>query len=137
MYLCHSEILMPKDTKSLGNNKAPACESRGFVLKKKKVRILTHLLFHFSETAGINHNRTLFLRETVPVIGHIPRFQEFIFTQVQRGQPVIATIQLSRNRISRKIQRSQLVVITPQRFQHRIMRHIQRSKQIFTTRQPI
>ncbi|MDU3578005.1 MAG: hypothetical protein E7G03_08665, partial [Bacteroides caccae] len=33
-----------KDTKSLGNNKAPACESRGFVLKKKKVRILTHLL---------------------------------------------------------------------------------------------
>ena len=30
---------MPKDTKSLGNNKAPACESRGFVLKKKKVRI--------------------------------------------------------------------------------------------------
>ena len=34
---------MPKDTKSLGNNKAPACESRGFVLKKKKVRILTHL----------------------------------------------------------------------------------------------
>ena len=36
---------MPKDTKSLGNNKAPACESRGFVLKKKKVRILTHLLY--------------------------------------------------------------------------------------------
>ncbi|WP_157226771.1 hypothetical protein [Phocaeicola vulgatus] len=25
---------MPKDTKSLGNNKAPACESRGFVRKK-------------------------------------------------------------------------------------------------------
>ena len=45
MYLCHSENLMPKDTKSLGNNKAPACESRGFVLKKKKVRILTHLLY--------------------------------------------------------------------------------------------
>ncbi|KAA5477478.1 hypothetical protein F2Y25_16085, partial [Bacteroides caccae] len=41
--LCHSENLMPKDTKSLGNNKAPACESWGFVLKKKKVRILTHL----------------------------------------------------------------------------------------------
>ncbi|MDC2657818.1 hypothetical protein PO257_20440, partial [Bacteroides ovatus] len=44
MYLCHSEILMPKDTKSLGNNKAPACESRGFVRKKQKVCILTHLL---------------------------------------------------------------------------------------------
>lgn len=26
---------MLKDTKSLGNNKAPACESRGFVLKKE------------------------------------------------------------------------------------------------------
>lgn len=46
MYLCHSEILMPKDTKSLGNNKAPACESRGFVRKKQKVCILTHLLFN-------------------------------------------------------------------------------------------
>ena len=41
---------MLKDTKSLGNNKAPACESRGFVLKKKKVRILTHLPFsHYYE----------------------------------------------------------------------------------------
>lgn len=49
MYLCHSENLMPKDTKSLGNNKAPACESRGFVLKKKKVRILTHLHFRREE----------------------------------------------------------------------------------------
>ncbi|EJW97568.1 hypothetical protein EVA_14325 [gut metagenome] len=38
---------MLKDTKSLGNNKAPACESRGFVRKKKEVRILTHLLILF------------------------------------------------------------------------------------------
>ena len=52
MYLCHSEILMPKDTKSLGNNKAPACESRGFVRKKQKVCILTHL--------PINPNALLF-----------------------------------------------------------------------------
>ena len=37
---------MLKDTKSLGNNKAPACESRGFVRKKKEVRILTHLLLY-------------------------------------------------------------------------------------------
>ena len=44
MYLCHSEILMSKDTESLGNNKAPACESRGFVRKIMKVCILTHLL---------------------------------------------------------------------------------------------
>ncbi|MBV1679892.1 hypothetical protein KQ909_07725, partial [Bacteroides stercoris] len=38
---------MLKDTKSLGNNKAPACESRGFVRKKQKVCILTHLLSCF------------------------------------------------------------------------------------------
>ena len=35
---------MPKDTESLGNNKAPACESRGFVREIMKVCILTHLL---------------------------------------------------------------------------------------------
>ena len=40
---------MLKDTKSLGNNKAPACESRGFVRKKKEVRILTHLHFTFAQ----------------------------------------------------------------------------------------
>ena len=49
MYLCHSEILMSKDTESLGNNKAPACESRGFVRKIMKVCILTHLHFAMSE----------------------------------------------------------------------------------------
>ena len=32
---------MPKDTKSLGNNKAPACESRGFVYKKEGVHFDT------------------------------------------------------------------------------------------------
>ena len=35
---------MLKDTKSLGNNKAPACESRGFVHKKRGVHFVTHLL---------------------------------------------------------------------------------------------
>ncbi|MBS6658735.1 MAG: hypothetical protein KH289_13265, partial [Bacteroides stercoris] len=35
------------DTESLGNNKAPACESRGFVRKIMKVCILTHLLSCF------------------------------------------------------------------------------------------
>ena len=39
------KFLLPKDTKSLGNKKAPACESRGFVRKRKKGCILTHLLF--------------------------------------------------------------------------------------------
>jgi hypothetical protein len=35
MYLCHITLLMFKDTKSLGNNKASAWESRGFVIKKE------------------------------------------------------------------------------------------------------
>ena len=47
---------MPKDTKSLGNNKAPACESRGFVLKKKKVRILTHLQWRYHRLAKLPPN---------------------------------------------------------------------------------
>ncbi|VYT50809.1 Uncharacterised protein [Bacteroides vulgatus] len=37
MYLCHSEILIPKDTKSLGNNKAPA---EGGNLAASKIRNL-------------------------------------------------------------------------------------------------
>ncbi len=36
---------MPKDTKTLGNNKARACESLGFVHKKGCVRVLTQPLF--------------------------------------------------------------------------------------------
>ena len=35
---------MPKDTKTLGNNKARACESLGFVHKKGCVRVLTQPL---------------------------------------------------------------------------------------------
>ena len=46
---------MLKDTKSLGNNKAPACESRGFVRKKKEVRILTHLLFYIYTEDSIQY----------------------------------------------------------------------------------
>jgi len=44
------KFLLPKDTKSLGNNKAPACESRGFVRKKQKVCILTHLQWNIKQT---------------------------------------------------------------------------------------
>ena len=36
---------MPKDTKSLDNNKAPACESRGFVHKKEGVHFDTPSFF--------------------------------------------------------------------------------------------
>ena len=38
---------MPKDTKTLGNSKARACESLGFVHKKDCARVLTHLLLAF------------------------------------------------------------------------------------------
>ena len=37
---------MLKDTKSLGNNKAPACESRGFVHKKRGVHFDTPPCFN-------------------------------------------------------------------------------------------
>ena len=51
---------MPKDTKSLGNNKAPACESRGFVHKKRGGH-LTHLPF-FPTYKNLFHHQLL-LRE--------------------------------------------------------------------------
>ena len=35
---------MPKDTKTLGNNKARACESLGFVHKKGCAKVLTQPL---------------------------------------------------------------------------------------------
>ena len=38
---------MLKDTKSLGNNKAPACESRGFVRKKRRC-VKKHTFFFLS-----------------------------------------------------------------------------------------
>ena len=49
---------MPKDTKTLGNSKARACESLGFVHKKGCARVLTQpLLFNpldtwYSRTSG-------------------------------------------------------------------------------------
>ena len=49
---------MLKDTKSLGNNKAPACESRGFVLKNEGVLFDTpsysSMLRLFFHEAGSN-----------------------------------------------------------------------------------
>ena len=38
---------MPKDTKTLGNSKARACESLGFVHKKGCARVLTQPLVFF------------------------------------------------------------------------------------------
>ena len=39
---------MPKDTKTLGNSKARACESLGFVHKKGCARVLTQPLLFIS-----------------------------------------------------------------------------------------
>ena len=49
---------MLKDTKSLGNNKAPACESRGFVRKRKKGCILTHLHATIEDKLGTKIRKT-------------------------------------------------------------------------------
>ena len=46
---------MLKDTKSLGNNKAPACESRGFVHKKRGVHFDTPPLL---STGGMQNRST-------------------------------------------------------------------------------
>ena len=55
---------MPKDTKTLGNSKARACESLGFVHKKGCARVLTQpllfLLFQY-----FNLPLLLFLTRTV------------------------------------------------------------------------
>ena len=45
---------MPKDTKTLGNNKARACESLGFAHKKGCANILTQPLFLFYALTGSN-----------------------------------------------------------------------------------
>ena len=50
---------MPKDTKTLGNNKARACESLGFVHKKR-------LCQRFDTTScPLRKNRTFFFETTV------------------------------------------------------------------------
>lgn len=49
---------MPKDTKSLGYIKAPACESRGFVIKKEDVSFLTHPPFLLNNYLSKNNNVT-------------------------------------------------------------------------------
>ena len=48
---------MPKDTKSLDNNKAPACESRGFVHKKEGVHFDTPSLIKISQWGRIAMRR--------------------------------------------------------------------------------
>ena len=47
---------MPKDTKTLGNSKARACESLGFVHKKGCARVLTQPLFIYINKRKNNEN---------------------------------------------------------------------------------
>ena len=61
---------MPKDTKSLGNNKAPACESRGFVRKKKEGVPFDTPSFYKSQTYRLYIPNTQNLKT-----GFIPRTQ--------------------------------------------------------------
>jgi len=49
---------MPKDTKTLGNSKARACESLGFVHKKGCARVLTQPLFIENKYLCSNFNLT-------------------------------------------------------------------------------
>ena len=52
---------MPKDTKTLGNSKARACESLGFVHKKGCARVLTQPHFHLLPLSS--YNTTRFINE--------------------------------------------------------------------------
>ena len=63
---------MLKDTKSLGNNKAPACESRGFVLKKEGVLFDTPS-YHSCQTINLLRDFRINMpcsRNKFSVLGH-------------------------------------------------------------------
>ena len=53
---------MPKDTKTLGNSKARACESLGFVHKKGCARVLTQPLLFAKKKEGNQKNLFILLR---------------------------------------------------------------------------
>ena len=54
---------MPKDTKTLGNSKARACESLGFVHKKGCARVLTQPLKNKNDDVLIvSKNESLYTR---------------------------------------------------------------------------
>ena len=65
---------MPKDTKTLGNSKARACESLGFVHKKGCARVLTHLLIFSSDACEfiIRYVFSTFYGSPVKVCGVVP-----------------------------------------------------------------
>ena len=49
---------MPKDTKTLGNSKARACESLGFVHKKGCARVLTQPPFYSKKLLFTSYSYT-------------------------------------------------------------------------------
>ena len=67
---------MLKDTKSLGNNKAPACESRGFVLKKEGVLFDTPS-FLFTNNRPYKNNYKV--NEDVYIISQYDRNDIYIY----------------------------------------------------------
>ena len=48
---------MPKDTKTLGNNKARACESLGFVHKKRLCQRFDTTSFYYNSTCHLYGGR--------------------------------------------------------------------------------
>ena len=56
---------MPKDTKTLGNNKARACESLGFAHKKGCANILTQPLFNFFAASRLLTQTEFFNNSTI------------------------------------------------------------------------
>ena len=59
---------MPKDTKSLGNNKAPAWESRGFVRKKEGVLFDTPSFFHIHSASVLSGEYQSTLKKVPAVV---------------------------------------------------------------------
>ena len=60
---------MPKDTKTLGNSKARACESLGFVHKKGCARVLTHLQVNIGRRTKVLLRNNITFRNSTVIIG--------------------------------------------------------------------
>ena len=67
---------MPKDTKTLGNNKARACESLGFVHKKR-------LCQRFDTTSSSLILKSYFRTDCVPFIVKYPKAYYFVSATVE------------------------------------------------------
>ena len=59
---------MPKDTKTLGNSKARACESLGFVHKKGCARVLTTSCIYYSTVTAVPQAVTISILPLPPTV---------------------------------------------------------------------